>query len=84
MELRFLRDSAGREIDFLVVRDNKPVFAVECKTGERDLSRNIGYFAQRTSIPDFYQVHAGRRDFEVAGHRARVLPLTTLARILGV
>jgi len=84
MELRFLRDSAGREIDFVVVRGGKPVFAVECKTGERSLARNICYFAQRTRIPCFYQVHRGRQDFEVAEHKARVLPVTALARILGV
>ncbi len=84
MSLRFLRDSAGREIDFVVVRGNKPVFAVECKTGERDLSRNIPYFADRSNIPVFYQVHAGRKDIEVAASRARILPLIALARILKV
>jgi len=67
-----------------VVRGGKPVFAVECKTGERSLARNICYFAQRTRIPCFYQVHRGRQDFEVAEHKARVLPVTALARILGV
>ena len=84
MELRFLRDSVGREIDFVVVRANKPVFAVECKTGDGKLGRNIAYFAQRTAIPRFYQVHVGSRDFEIAEHRARVLPVTTFARTLGV
>jgi hypothetical protein len=39
------------------VRGGKPVFAVECRTGERDLSRNIPYFAARSDIPVFYQVH---------------------------
>lgn len=84
MSLRFLRDSTGREIDFVVVRGNKLVFAVECKTGERDLSRNIPYFAARSNIPVFYQVHAGAKDIEFAASRARILPLTKLARILKV
>ncbi|MDA0767582.1 MAG: AAA family ATPase [Verrucomicrobia bacterium] len=84
MSLRFLRDSAGREIDFIVTRDGKPLFAVECKTGERDLSRNIPYFATRSDIPVFYQVHAGAKDVEFAVHRARILPLTALAGILKV
>jgi hypothetical protein len=34
MELRFLRDTQAREVDFVVVRDKRPLFAVECKTGE--------------------------------------------------
>jgi uncharacterized protein len=84
MELRFVRDSQSRELDFVVVRNNKPEFAVECKTGERDLSRNISYFAERTNIPYFYQVHMGKKDYELAKFRARVLPITTLAKVLAV
>jgi predicted AAA+ superfamily ATPase len=84
MELRFLRDAARREIDFVVVRGRKPIFAVECKTGERDLSRNIAYFAARTSIPLFYQVHLGTKDVEIATARARILPFARLAAILAV
>ena len=84
MSLRFLRDSAGREIDFIVVRGGKPVFAVECKTGERDLGRNILYFAARSEIPIFYQVHGGTKDVEFSATRARILPLTALAGILKV
>ena len=84
MELRFVRDSQGRELDFVVVRDGAPMFAVECKTGDRNLSRNIAYFATRTNIPIFYQIHMGDRDCEIAACKARVLPFTTLARVLAV
>ena len=84
MELRFVRDSMRRELDFVVVRNRKPEFAIECKTGDRELSRNIAYFAARTDIPVFYQVHMETRDCEVAANRARVLPFTTFAGILGV
>lgn len=84
MDLRFIRDSQGREIDFVVLKNNKPLFAVECKSGEQGLSRNIPYFAQRTNIPIFYQVHTGSKDYEVAQSKARVLPLTTLAGLLGL
>ena len=84
MELRFLRDAARREIDFVVVRGRGPVFAVECKTGERELSRNISYFAPRSNIPRFYQVHLGAKDVEITTARARILPFATLAAVLGV
>lgn len=79
MELCFLRDKYKREIDFILLKNNRPIFAVECKTGDSDLSRNIKYFAQRTEIPFFYQVHLGSRDYEVKGSNARVLPFTTFA-----
>ena len=82
MELRFVRDANGRELDFVVVENNKPLFAVECKTGGRNLSRNITYFSQRTDIPYFYQVHTGDRDYERAELKARVIPVTRFCELL--
>ena len=84
VELRFLRDSTKREIDFVVIKKNKPLFAVECKTGEKNLSKNISYFAKRTGIPYFYQVHSGTRDYELADVKARVMPFTTFCRKLNL
>lgn len=84
MELRFLRDAAGREIDFVVIRDKRPVFAVECKSGEKALSRNIAYFAERTPIPRYYQVHLGSADREFRAARARLLPFARLAKELAL
>jgi predicted AAA+ superfamily ATPase len=82
MELCFIRDAYGREIDFVVVCDKKPLFAVECKSGEENLSANIKYFANRSHIPRFYQVHLGKTDIQVADFRTRILPFTTLAKDL--
>lgn len=76
MDLRFLRDTDRREVDFVVLRDRKPQFAVEVKTGERDLSSAIRYFRQRTAIPRWYQVHQGTKDVMVDG--VRVLPFAAL------
>jgi len=84
MELQFVRDSLGRELDFVVVRNKKPEFAVECKMGARSLSRNIAYFSERTSIPRYYQVHMGNKDVELAQFRARILPITIFSGILAV
>lgn len=75
MELRFLRDTDKREVDFVVLKDRKPIFAVECKSGERSVSPAIHYFADRTSIPRFFQVHLGDRHFETGA--ATVLPFRT-------
>ena len=52
MELKFIRDSQRREIDFVVVKNNRPKFAVECKSGDRKLARNIRYFSERTFYPN--------------------------------
>ena len=66
MELRFLRDTLGREVDFVVLKNKKPLFAVECKTGEKKVSKHLSYFADRTQIPHFYQVHLGKESYEVS------------------
>ena len=82
MELRFIRDTDRREVDFVVLRDRQPLFAVECKSGEKSPSRTIEYFRNRTDIPDFHQVHLGSRDYVSNG--TRVLPFATFCRELNL
>jgi uncharacterized protein len=43
-QLYYLRDKDQREADFLVVRDDKPWFVVEVKTGEDRLSPTLAHF----------------------------------------
>lgn len=74
MELRFLRDTDKREIDFVVLKDGRPEFAVECKTGERHVSPHIAYFRARTPIPRYFQVHLGKAAFVDQKTGAEVLP----------
>ena len=38
MELRYIRDTDKREVDFVVLKEGKPEFAVECKLGEKAIS----------------------------------------------
>jgi hypothetical protein len=59
-----------------VLKNGKPEFAVECKSGGRTLSKNIVYFSQRTSIPAFYQVHllSDGEDSEWVEAKARIMP----------
>ena len=80
MELRFLRDTDKREVDFVVLKEGAPQFAVECKTGEKNVNPAIFYFKERTDIPDFYQVHQGTRDYKKNG--VRILPIETLCKEL--
>lgn len=82
MELRYLRDTDKREVDFVVMRDGAAEFAVECKTGERSVSAASIYFKERTTIPAFYQVHLGSKDFAHAGSGVRVLPFERFCKEL--
>jgi predicted AAA+ superfamily ATPase len=79
MELRFLRDSDKREVDFVVMKNSKPLFAVECKSGEHSASPHLDYFRGRTPIPNFYQVHRGTKDY-LTRSSVRVLPFLTFCR----
>ncbi|MCY4513018.1 MAG: hypothetical protein OXB86_04955, partial [Bdellovibrionales bacterium] len=65
MELRYLRDTDKREVDFVVLKNRKPLFAVECKTQNKLFSKNIHYFKERTSIPVFYQVCLSGSDRQI-------------------
>lgn len=78
MELRYLRDTDGREVDFVVIKNKKPLFAVECKCAEKQLSPALRYFAERTSVPEFYQVHLDDADFGNPKTIGRCLPFQTL------
>ncbi len=79
MELRFLRDTDRREIDFVILREKKPLYAVECKSGEKQPSPHLVYFKDRTDIPQFFQVHLGTKDYSPA-KGIRVLPFIKFCR----
>jgi len=82
MELRFLRDTNGREVDFVILKNGHPLFAVECKTGEKNINPSIFYFMERSVIPKFYQVHTGQSDYTKKG--VRVLPVRTFCKELNL
>jgi len=54
-ELRYLRDKQKREVDFLVVKDQKPWFLVEVKHGDTRLAPALAHFQDQTSAPHAFQ-----------------------------
>lgn len=83
MELRFLRDTDKREIDFVVMKNKKPICAVECKHGEGSASPHLFYFRDRTPIPHFYQVHLGQAHRQL-DDRISIMPFANFARTIGL
>ncbi len=80
-ELRYFKNTiTEKEIDFIVLQKNKPLFAVECKTGESGLAKNLILDGKRLAIPKLYQVHMGTKDY---GHEktGRVLPFIKFCSI---
>jgi predicted AAA+ superfamily ATPase len=80
MELRYLRDTDKREVDFVVLQKRRPLFAVECKTGEKAIGAAVRYFAERTPIPRFYQVHVRDRSYSTG--KVTVLPFVQFCQAL--
>lgn len=47
LDLRFFRDTDGREVDFIVTDRERPVLAVECKFSQSRPDRNLRYWKKR-------------------------------------
>ncbi len=82
MELRYIRDTYKREVDFVVLKDKMPEFAVECKTAEKAIAPAVYYFSERTPIPKFFQVHQGAKKFRQG--KIEVLPFWDFCRETGM
>lgn len=81
VELHYLRDRAGHEVDFLVTGKGRPWFAVEAKLAETRVDPALVYFRDRLDIPFAYQVTLeSGRDFVQNG--IRVLPASTFLAAL--
>jgi hypothetical protein len=65
--LQYCRDREGREVDFIVMVNNKPWFCVEAKLTETT-KNNIRYFMDRLGIPFGFCISAAQADaFEKDG-----------------
>jgi predicted AAA+ superfamily ATPase len=73
-ELRYLRDIDGREVDFLLTIENRPVIAVEVKLSQQKPSTSLKYFARKLKIPYIYQVVMTEDvDFQSLNQNIRVI-----------
>ena len=57
MELCYFRDTDKREVDFVIVKNKKPLQAVECKLSAGDVSAHLKYFKAKFPKTDCVQVH---------------------------
>ncbi len=55
-QLGYLRDKLQREVDFIVIRDNKPWFVAEVKSASDKLSPSLKYFQDQLKVPYAFQV----------------------------
>ncbi len=63
LELRYFRDVAGREVDFVVLEDGRPIRLVECKWADGALDRSLRYLSDRFPDAEAWQISAtGTKD----------------------
>lgn len=80
MELRYIRDTDKREVDFVVLKEGQPLFAVDCQLGDSNINPAIPYFASRLPIPQFDLVHMSTKDYEHGQLPLRVAPFHVWAK----
>ena len=80
LTLQYLRDTDKREVDFIVTEKGKPLFAVECKWQQVELSGHLSYFQTRLQIPACFQVHTLHQDFGSEKKGGRSLPFVTFCK----
>ncbi len=68
INLKYLRDVEGREIDFVITENDKPKMFIECKWGDVELSKNLKYIKKRFPDAECYQIYAeGDKEYEESG-----------------
>ena len=65
LELRYFRDVDGREVDFVVVEDRKPVRMIECKWSDAPVAPGLRYLKARFPRCEAWQISMnGVKDYE--------------------
>jgi uncharacterized protein len=77
LELRYFRDTDGREVDFVVTERRQPRLLVECKRSDTTVDPSLRYLHGRFPDAQAWQLSAeGRRDFQTP-EGIRVAPALT-------
>ena len=78
LELRYFRDTDGREVDFVIIEGGLPITLIECKYSDSKPDRSLRYLKRKFPDAEAWQVSAsGTKDF-VTPEGIRVCPALTL------
>lgn len=82
-ELRYFRDTDGREVDFVVTEDRKPTLLVEAKLSGSKIARDLRYLHQRFPEASAWQLTLdGDKDFETPEGLRVAPPLVLLGQLV--
>jgi hypothetical protein len=78
LDLRYFRDTDGREVDFVITEGRRPRLLVECKWADVEVDRSLRYLKTRFPDAHAWQVSAiGIKDYQTPDG-IRVAPALTL------
>jgi len=82
LELRYFRDIDGREVDFVVTEELRPILMVECKWQDRPIDKGLRYLKARFPDCPAWQISAnGTKDY-LTPQGVRVGPATIFLNTL--
>lgn len=78
LDLRYFRDTDGREVDFVITEGRAPILFVEAKWADAEIDRGLRYLKARWPRAEAWQVSAtGKKDY-VSAEGIRVAPAPSL------
>lgn len=80
LKLHFFRTKDKRGIDFLVTKKNKPLFAVECKSGSKNLSSHLKSLRSHFKDIPFFQTYLGDEHLVDSKFNVEIIPLEKFIR----
>lgn len=81
-ELFYVRDKDGREVDFLVVEGTLPVFIIECRFNDTEISKNLLYYQKKISVPYAIQLVHQKNVLKKMKHGGMVQYIVSADRFL--
>ncbi|MGB0679015.1 MAG: ATP-binding protein [Polyangiales bacterium] len=82
VQLRYFRDTDGREVDFVMLQDTKPTHLIECKWRDQAPDKGLRYLARKYPDAQAWQLSAeGQKDVLTPGG-VRLAPALTFLRSL--
>ncbi len=81
MQLLYIRDKESREVDFVILKNNKVFALIEVKWAEDRISKSLQYYSEKLKPTHSLQIVAHLRH-EYSKNRLRVLRLEKALRVL--
>jgi predicted AAA+ superfamily ATPase len=73
LSLHFIRDKEGREVDFLIASQRKPIALIEVKNSFQDPDPSLLYFKSRLNVPFAIQLHTDIKQKQIARMGVKIL-----------